>query len=123
MISVVAGNDRRTVLDAEATAGYVPGMTHDLTDLADRTAELYRTHPEFLAGNALVILTSGQLDVLTRFLEDVRDIGLSLNLIIERCVDENPGYNFSWDNDGTREQDDELDRRIERLCKDLGFTQ
>ncbi|MEY9831116.1 hypothetical protein ABIA25_002931 [Sinorhizobium fredii] len=90
-------------------------------DLIDRTAELLDTHPEFLADNAIVILSAAQLDVLKRFLEDVRAIGPGLNFLIERCVDENPGYNFSWDNDGTREQDDELDRRIERLCADLGF--
>lgn len=90
-------------------------------DLTDRTAELADTHPEFLANNALVILTVAQLDVLKVFLEDVRAIGADLHFIIDRCVDYSPGYGFSWDNDGSREQDTRLEALIDKLCVDLGF--
>lgn len=93
-------------------------MTGDLTD---RTDDLLRTHPQFLADNALVILTAGQFVILKKFLENVRDIGPGLNFIIERCVDHAPGYSFSWDNDGTREQDDHLEALIDKMCVDLGF--
>lgn len=92
-----------------------------MTALIDRTAELYATHPQHLLDNSVVILRPPQLAVLRGFLDGLADIGSDLHFVIERCVDENPGYNFSWDNDGSREQDDELSRRIEVLCSDLGF--
>lgn len=94
-------------------------MTGDLTD---KTDELLRTHPEFLADNALVILTAAQLTIVRQFLEDVRAIGPGLGFVLERCVDYDPGYGFSWDNDGTREQDDRLERLIDKLCVELGFV-
>jgi hypothetical protein len=53
-------------------------------DRIDRTAELLDTHPEHLADNAVVVLTSAQLDVLKRFLEDVRAVDPGLNFMIER---------------------------------------
>lgn len=92
-----------------------------MNNLADLTAELRQTHPQHLLDNSLVILSSAQLVTLRRFLDDLTDIGDGLHFVIERCVDENPGYNFSWDNDGSRDQDAELSRRIQILCKDIGF--
>lgn len=92
-----------------------------MTDPTDRTTQLFGTHPEYLADNAIVILSAAQLSVLKRFLDDLAALGPGLKFVIERCVDENPGYNFSWDNDGTREQDDLLENRIAKLCEDLGF--
>ncbi|WP_313197201.1 hypothetical protein [Rhizobium sp.] len=92
-----------------------------MTDLIDCTAELQSTHPEYLLDNSIVILTASQLAILRRFLDGLSDIGDDLNFVIERCVDEDPGYNLCWDNDGRREQDDELTRRIYTLCRELGF--
>jgi hypothetical protein len=92
-----------------------------LSQLTDRTAELRATHPEYLLDNSLIILAPEQLATLRRFLEQVREIGPELNFVIERCVDENPGYSFCWDNDGSREQDDRLEALIAKLCVDLGF--
>lgn len=92
-----------------------------MTVLTDRTAELRATHPQHLLDNSIVILTAAQLATLRRFLEGLSDIGDGLHFVIERCIDEDPGYNFSWDNDGAPEQDDELSRRIQVLCKDIGF--
>lgn len=92
-----------------------------MTVLTDRTGELRATHPQYLLDNSLVVLTSAQLTTFRRFLDGLENISDGLNFVVERCVDEDPGYNLSWDNDGTLEQNDELSRRIHILCRDLGF--
>ena len=92
-------------------------------DLTDRTDDLRQTHGEFLDGNAVVILTDAQLDILRQFLEDVRAIGHGLDFVLERCVDYAPGYGVAWDNGGTSDQDDRLETLIDKLCIDLGFHQ
>lgn len=90
-------------------------------DLTDRTADLRQRHGEFLAADVVVFLTALQLNIVRQLLEDVRAIGPGLDFVLERCVDYNPGYGFSWENEGSLEQDVRLEALIDKLCVDIGF--
>ncbi|WSG96449.1 hypothetical protein U8P76_05925 [Rhizobium johnstonii] len=53
-------------------------------------------------------------------MERIAEIG-DINFVLEQCVDHHPGYSVSWDNDGTREQDDAVDKLMAELIQALGF--
>ncbi|ANP84462.1 hypothetical protein [Rhizobium leguminosarum] len=85
----------------------------------------YTTTLEFLAGNLIapgcsVILDEQQYPVLLAFLDRIAAIG-DIKFRLEMCVDHRPGYSVSWDNDGSEEQDDEVDRLMGELVQSLGF--
>ncbi|CDN46867.1 hypothetical protein [Neorhizobium galegae] len=80
---------------------------------------------EFLAGHMIsegcsVILDERQYPILIEYLEKIAALG-DINFVLEQCVDHRPGHSVSWDNDGTREQDDEVDRLMSELVTALGF--
>lgn len=90
------------------------------SELIDYTRTL-----EFLTGHMLgpgcsVVLDERQYPVLVSYLEKIAEIG-DVNFRLEQCIDHRPGYSVSWDNDGTREQDDEVDRLMGELVQSLGF--
>lgn len=91
-------------------------------DITDRTAELRATHPRHLVYDSHIRITSAQLVVLRRFLDDLSTLGDGLNFTVESCIDYDPAHDFSWDDSGSDHQDAALSRRIEQLCKDLCFT-
>jgi hypothetical protein len=80
---------------------------------------------EFLVGHMIgegcqVILDERQYPVLVAFLERIAVVG-NVNFQLEMCVDHRPGYSVSYDNDGSPEQDDEVDRLMGELVQSLGF--
>ncbi len=80
---------------------------------------------EFLCGHMIgegcsVILDERQYPVLLTFLEKIAEIG-DINFRLEMCVDHRPGYSVSWDNDGSPEQDEVVDRLMGQLVQSLGF--
>ncbi|MCQ1855883.1 hypothetical protein [Neorhizobium galegae] len=82
---------------------------------------------EFLAGHMIsegcsVILDERQYPILIEYLEKIAALG-DINFVLEQCVDHRPGHSVSWDNDGTREQDDEVDRLMSELVTALGFRE
>jgi hypothetical protein len=85
----------------------------------------YTTTLQLLAGHMIgegcsVILDEHQYPVLIDYLEKIAAIG-DINFVLEQCVDHRPGWSVSWDNDGSREQDDEIDRLMAQLVEALGF--
>ncbi|MBX5160435.1 hypothetical protein HJB89_25455 [Rhizobium sp. NZLR8] len=85
----------------------------------------YTTTLQFLCGDLIgegcsVVLDERQYPVLLAFLERIAAIG-DINFRLEMCVDHRPGYSVSWDNDGSEEQDDEVDRVMGELVQSLGF--
>jgi hypothetical protein len=68
-----------------------------------------------------VILDERQYPILVSYLERIAAIG-EINFVLEQCIDHRPGYSVSWDNDGSREQDDEVDRLMAELVQSLGFV-
>ncbi|TAW65399.1 hypothetical protein ELI15_13985 [Rhizobium ruizarguesonis] len=73
-----------------------------------------------IAEGCSVILDERQYPVLVSYLERIAEIG-DINFVLEQCIDHRPGYSMSWDNDGSREQDDEVDRLMSELAEALGF--
>ncbi|MBY5408875.1 hypothetical protein HFO98_10375 [Rhizobium leguminosarum] len=85
----------------------------------------YTTTLEFLVGELVapgcqVVLDERQFSILLEYLERIAAIG-DINFKLEMCVDHRPGYSVSWDNDGSEEQDDEIDRLMGELVQSLGF--
>lgn len=91
------------------------------SELIDYTRTL-----EFLCGHMIsegcsVVLDERQYPVLVSFLERIAEIG-DINFRLEQCIDHRPGYSVAWNNDGSREQDDKIDRLMAELVQSLGFT-
>ncbi|TAY50973.1 hypothetical protein [Rhizobium leguminosarum] len=85
----------------------------------------YTTTLEFLCGDMIapgcsVILDERQYPILLGRLERIAEIG-DINFRLEMCVDHRPGHSVSWDNDGDREQDNEVDKLMAELIQALGF--
>ncbi|NKM65347.1 hypothetical protein GFL58_31000 [Rhizobium leguminosarum bv. viciae] len=85
----------------------------------------YTTTLEFLVGDMVapgcqVVLDERQFPILLAFLDRIGAIG-HINFKLEMCVDHRPGHSVSWDNDGSEEQDDEVDRLMGELVQSLGF--
>lgn len=85
----------------------------------------YTTTLQFLAGHLIgegcsVVLDERQYPILVKYLERIAEIG-DINFQLEMCVDHRPGHSVSWDNDGDRTQDDEVDRLMAELTEALGF--
>ncbi|MGO8034979.1 hypothetical protein [Rhizobium leguminosarum] len=98
-----------------------------MTSFRAANAELidYTTTLEFLCGHMLaegcsVILDERQYPILLAYLERIAEIG-DVKYVLEQCVDHRPGYSLAWDNDGSREQDDTIDRLMGELAEALGF--
>jgi hypothetical protein len=87
---------------------------------------------EFLAGYLMgpgcrVVLDEMQFEVLKAYLAHVAAVGDDTNFMLEMCVDyrdhaTSAGYGVSWDNDGTRYQDDLIDAIMVDMVQNLGFT-
>ncbi|UWU29213.1 hypothetical protein N2600_04380 [Rhizobium sp. WSM1274] len=73
-----------------------------------------------IAPGCQVVLDERQFPILLEYLERIAEIG-DINFRLEMCVDHRPGYSVSWDNDGTDEQDDAVDRLMSDLVQSLGF--
>ncbi|MBX5164760.1 hypothetical protein [Rhizobium sp. NZLR4b] len=81
---------------------------------------------EFLVGPMIgegcqVVLDEHQWPILLRFLDKIETLG-DVNFVLEQCIDFRPGHSVAWDNDGTPEQDREVDRLVAELVKALGFS-
>ncbi|KAB1086192.1 hypothetical protein F4V91_06930 [Neorhizobium galegae] len=97
------------------------GRTTDYT----RTLEFVVGH--MIAPGCQVVLDEGQFEVLRHYLEAISEIGEGANFVLEMCVDyrdhaSSDGYSVSWDNDGSRLQDDMIDAIMGDLVQNLGFT-
>ncbi|TAV14750.1 hypothetical protein [Rhizobium ruizarguesonis] len=73
-----------------------------------------------IAPGCQVVLDERQYPVLLAFLERIAAIG-DVNFQLLQCVDHRPGYSVSYDNDGSPEQDEEIDRLMSELVQSLGF--
>lgn len=99
-------------------------VANDETIDYTRTLEFLCHH--LLAPGCSVILSPHQFDVLKAYLSHIQALGDDINFQLERCVDyrnspHSGGYAVSWDNDGTRHQDDLIDTVMEDLVQNLGF--
>ncbi|MBY3044818.1 hypothetical protein HFN60_30865 [Rhizobium leguminosarum] len=92
----------------------------------DETLDYTRTL-EFLAHHLMapgcrVELTPRQFETLKEYLSKIEAVGDGVNFQLEMCVNHNPGHSVSWDNDGSREQDDEVDYLMMDMVKAMGFA-
>lgn len=90
-------------------------------EVIDYTRTLEFLCHQLLAPGCQVRLRRQQFEVLKAYLSHLQQIGDDVNFRLEMCVDHNPGYSVSWDNDGTRFQDDLVDTIMEDLVQNLGF--
>lgn len=90
---------------------------HTLIDYTP-TLELLCGH--MIAPGCSVILDERQYPILIEYLERIAAIG-DINFQLEMCVDHRPVHSVSWDNDGSRERDSEVDRLMSELVEALGF--
>ncbi|WP_288430142.1 hypothetical protein [uncultured Agrobacterium sp.] len=88
--------------------------------LIDYTPTLEILCGHMIAEGCSVILDERQYSILLSYLERIAAIG-DINFQLEMCVDHRPGHSVAWDNDGTREQDDAVDRLMSELVEALGF--
>lgn len=89
-----------------------------------KTAEFLFGH--LLAEDCRVVLDEKQFEVLKAYLSYIESVGDDTNFQLEHCVDyrdfENTGgYGVSWDNDGSRYQDDLIDAMMVDMTQNLGF--
>lgn len=97
------------------------GGTVDYT----KTLEFLAHH--LMAPGCQIVLDEGQFEVLKAYLAHIEAVGDDTNFGLEMCVDyrdaENTGgYSVSWDNDGSRYQDDLIDAIMVDLAQNLGFV-
>ncbi|MBY3594264.1 hypothetical protein HJA87_31170 [Rhizobium bangladeshense] len=98
----------------------INGRTVDYT----KTLEFLAHH--LMAPGCRVVLDEQQFEVLKAYLNHIESIGDDTNFQLEMCVDyrdsENTGgYGVSWDNDGSRYQDDLIDAMMVDMTQNLGF--
>ncbi|RVL87635.1 hypothetical protein CN140_01510 [Sinorhizobium meliloti] len=74
-----------------------------------------------LAPGCSVVLSPSQFEVLKAYLGHIDQLGDDVNYQLEMCRDHRPGYSVSWDNDGSRYQDDAVDALMEDMIQNLGF--
>lgn len=99
----------------------INGRTIDYT----RTAEFLFGY--LLAPGCQIVLDERQFEVMKAYLGHVQTVGDDTNFQLEMCVDyrdfENTGgYSVSWDNDGSRYQDDLIDAIMVDMTQNLGFV-
>lgn len=104
-----------------ANGNTINGRTVDYT----RTLEFLAHH--LMAPGCRVVLDKQQFEVLKAYLAHIETVGDDTNFQLEMCVDyrdsENTGgYSVSWDNDGSREQDDLIDAIMVDMVQNLGFV-
>ncbi|MGI0523961.1 hypothetical protein [Rhizobium giardinii] len=90
-------------------------------ELLDYTRTLEFLAHHMLAPGCQVRLRPQQFEVLKAYLSHLQNMGDAVNFQLEMCVDHNPGYSVSWDNDGSRHEDDLVDTIMEDLVQNLGF--
>lgn len=79
-----------------------------------------------MAPGCRVVLDEKQFEVLKAYLAHIESVGEDTNFRLEMCVDyrdhaTSAGYAVSWDNDGTRFEDDLIDTIMEQMTQSLGF--
>ncbi|WP_322886497.1 hypothetical protein U8C31_18185 [Sinorhizobium medicae] len=99
-------------------------MIRDETIDYTKTLEFLCHH--LLAPSCSVVLTPRQFEVLKAYLAHIQAVGDGINFQLERCVDyrnspHSAGYAVSWDNNGSRFEDDLVDTIMEDLVQNLGF--
>jgi hypothetical protein len=99
----------------------INGRTIDYT----RTLEFLAHH--LMAPGCQVVLDEDQFEVLKAYLAHIEAVGDDTNFGLEMCVDyrdskNTGGYSVSWDNDGSRYQDDLIDAIMVDMTQNLGFV-
>lgn len=99
----------------------VNGRTVDYT----KTLEFLAHH--MMAPGCRVVLDEVQFEVLKAYLGHIEAVGEDTNFQLEMCVDyrahaSSAGYSVSWDNDGTRLQDDLIDAIMADMVQNLGLV-
>lgn len=99
----------------------IHGKTVDYT----RTLEFLTHH--LMAPGCRIVLDERQFEVLKAYLAHAEAVGEDTNFQLEVCVDyrdsdNTGGYSVSWDNDGSRYQDDLIDAIMVDMVQNLGFV-